>query len=52
MNKLRRIEILSYCKEWQKIESTLSIKDCFDLLKNDRMITGKEYDYLIYWMTI
>tara|TARA_B100000768_G_scaffold130405_1_gene121004 strand:+ start:415 stop:573 length:159 start_codon:yes stop_codon:yes gene_type:complete len=52
MTQSRKKQILSYCKEWQEIEHTLTIKDCFDLLKNDRMITSKEYNYLIDWMTI
>lgn len=52
MTRLRRFEILGYCKEWQNTIVNMSIRDCFDVLLQDRMITKKEYKYLIDWMTI
>ena len=52
MNRIRRIEILGYCKDWQNQFPNMSIKDCFFTLYNDRMITGKKLDYLMDWMTL
>ena len=52
MTRERRFEILGYCKDWQETINTMSFKDCFDTLLQDRMITKKEYTYLIDWMTI
>mgnify|MGYP000895381901 FL=1 len=52
MDRLRRLEILSYCKDWQDTFNDMTIKDCFFSLYDDRMISGKELDYLIEWMTL
>ena len=52
MDKLRRLQILGYCKDLQNTFSDMSIKDCFFALYDDRMISGKELDYLIDWMTL
>ena len=52
MTRERRFEILGYCKDWQETINTMSFKDCLDTLLQDRMITKKEYTYLIDWMTI
>lgn len=52
MDTLRRKEILSYCKDWQGLFPDMSIKDCFFACYDDRMISGKELDYLIDWMTL
>ncbi len=52
MDKLTRLQILGYCKDWQNTFSDMSIKDCFFALYDDRMISGKELDYLIDWMTL
>ena len=52
MTRERRFEILGYCKDWQETINTMSLKDCFFALYDDRMITGNELDYLMDWMTI
>ena len=52
MTRERRFQILEQCKEWQILFPDMSIKDCFFALYDDRMITGKELDYLMDWMTI
>ena len=52
MERLRRLEILEYCKDWQNTFNEMSIKDCFFALYDDNMITGNELDYLMDWMTL
>ena len=52
MERIRRFEILDYCKEWQNTFPDMSNKDCFFALYDDRMITGRELDYLMDWMTL
>ena len=52
MTRERRFQILGQCKEWQILFPDMSIKDCFFALYDDRMMTGKEIDYLMDWMTI
>ena len=52
MDRLRRLEILGYCKDWQNTFSDMTIKDCFFALYDFNIITGKELDYLIDWMTL
>jgi hypothetical protein len=52
MIRTRRFEILGYCKEWQKTIPSMTFKDCFDALLQDKMITKKEFNYLMDWMTI
>ncbi len=52
MFRLRRLEILGYCKEWQNTFPEMGLRDCFFALYDDKMITGKELDYLMDWMTL
>jgi len=52
MEKNRRLEVLNLCKEWQNYFPSMSYKDCFFALYDDRMITGIELEYLIDWMTL
>lgn len=52
MDRLRRLEILGYCKDWQDTFPNMSIKDCFFALYDDRMITRKELEYLMNWIAI
>ena len=52
MDRLRKLEILEYCKDWQNEFNDMSLKDCFFALYDDRIISGKELDYLIDWMTL
>jgi len=52
MTRERRFEILGYCKDWANEFPQMSYKDCFFALYDDKMITGKELDYLMDWMTI
>ena len=52
MNPTRQKEIIGYCKDWQDTFPNMSIKDCFFALYDDKMITAKELEYLIDWMTL
>lgn len=52
MIRERRFEILEQCKEWQNLFPDMSVKDCFFALYDDRMMTGKELDYIMDWMTL
>jgi len=52
MTRERRFKILGYCKDWQDTVPTMSLKECFDALLQDRMIAKKEFNYLIDWITI
>ena len=52
MTRLRRLEILEYCKDWQNQFPDMSLKDCFFTIYDDKMMTGKELDYLMNWMTL
>ena len=52
MTRNRRFEILGYCKDWQKLFPDMTYKDCFFTLYDDRMITGRELDYLMDWITL
>ena len=52
MYRTRRLEILDYCKDWQDTFNDMSLKDCFFALYDDKMISSKEMDYLIDWMTL
>lgn len=52
MTTIRRRAILSMVKDWQEINPTMSFKECFFLLYDDKMITGAELDYLMDWMTL
>ena len=52
MDRIRRLEILGYCKDWQNTFNDMSIKGCFFALYDDNMITGNELDYLMDWMTL
>jgi|13_taG_2_1085334.scaffolds.fasta_scaffold372150_2 hypothetical protein len=52
MKRIRRFEILKQCKDWQNIFPEMSLKNCFDTLLQDRMITKKEFKYIIDWITI
>ena len=52
MERTRRFEILGYCEDWQNDFPNMSFKDCFFALYDDRMITKKELEYLIDWMTL
>ena len=47
MKRIRRFEIMRYCKEWENLFSDMSYKDCFNVLLKDRIITKKEFKYLI-----
>jgi len=52
MERIRLLEILEYCKDWQNTIPTMSLRECFNTLLQDRMINKKEFNYLIDWMTI
>ncbi len=52
MDRLRQKEIIEQCKDWQDYFPNMSIKDCFFALYDDRMITPKELDYLMDWITL
>lgn len=52
MKRIRRLEILQQCKEWENLFPDMSIKDCLFALYDDRDISGSELDYLMDWMTI
>lgn len=47
MELMRKFEIMRYCKEWGNLFSDMSYKDCFDILIQDKMITKKEFKYLV-----
>jgi hypothetical protein len=51
MKTLRKKEIIEYCKDWKKVFPEMSIKDCFFALYKDRIITDKELESMIDWLT-
>jgi hypothetical protein len=52
MNRDRRREILEICRDWQDLDATMSLKDCFFRVYDDRMMTASELESIIEWMTI
>ena len=52
MTREKRFEILEQCKELQNLFPDMSIKNCFLALRDNEVITVKELNYLIEWMTI
>ena len=52
MDRQRRIEIVNQCRDWQDLDATMSLKDCFFRVYDDRMMTASELESIIEWMTI